>query len=580
MKKILLPIVFVVGMAGSRARAEIAWGLADTNVLLQFDVSTPSQILGVKRVSGLQTGERIVGVDFRPRDGKLYGVGITDNGPSGDGRLYRIDLRTGAATPIGGAPFSSTLDPSAGYAIDFNPVTDQLRVITNQDVNLRVNATTGVLIATDTPVDVVGQGEEIAGCAYDHSTESATSTSLFAVDIATAKLVTFATPNNGAGTAIGALGVTPESSYLGFDISPDSGTAFATMRVGELSRLYTVNLQSGAATQVGLIGNGAQSVGGIAIVPRGVVVTGAGKSKHGGPAVKLFDPGTGAELDSFFAFETNFRGGVRVATGDVNGDGVLDIVAGAGPGGGPHVKVFDGTNLAVLHDFLAFDDPFKGGVFVAAADVNGDGDADVVVAPDKGAGAGAHVKVFSGANGAELASLFAFDPNFTGGVSVAAGDVNGDGFADVIAGQLSGKRADVAVFSGPSLTFVGAFQPFENSYQGGVRVALGDVTGDGVPEAISIGSKRVLVRDGVTLLPVFGGAGGFAPGVKGFPSVACADLDGDGVSELIVASGAGKHPRLRVFDAAAGGEELGAFDNLEPFSGFKGGVFVAGANGP
>jgi Ca2+-binding RTX toxin-like protein len=89
--------------------------------------------------------------------------------------------------------------------------------------------------------------------------------------------------------------------------------------------------------------------------------------------VKVFDGTTGAELRSFFAYWPTFTGGVRVAAGDVNGDGFADIVTGAGAGAGPHVKVFDGQTGAALHSFFAYDPSSTGGVFVAAGDLSGDG---------------------------------------------------------------------------------------------------------------------------------------------------------------------------------------------------------------
>src|SRR5262249_55633731 len=122
------------------------------------------------------------------------------------------------------------------------------------------------------------------------------------------------------------------------------------------------------------------------------------------------------ELRSFFAYAPQFTAGVFVAAGDVNGDGKADIITGVGPGGGPHVKVFDGTNLTELRSFFAFDPLFTGGVRVAAADVNGDGKADIVAGA--GPGGGPHVRVFSGTNLAELKSFFAFDIGFAGGVFV------------------------------------------------------------------------------------------------------------------------------------------------------------------
>src|SRR5262249_22119327 len=115
--------------------------------------------------------------------------------------------------------------------------------------------------------------------------------------------------------------------------------------------------------------------------------------------------------------------------GDVTGDGVPDVVTAVASGAGPHVKVFDGVTGAEVYSFYAYDPGFQGGVFVAVGDVNGDGRADVVTGA--GPGAGPHVMVFSGADLSVLASFFAYDPSFRGGVRVAAGDVSG-GRADVV----------------------------------------------------------------------------------------------------------------------------------------------------
>src|SRR5205823_274490 len=148
----------------------------------------------------------------------------------------------------------------------------------------------------------------------------------------------------------------------------------------------------------------------------------------------------------FFAFDPSFHGGARVATGDINGDGVPDVIVAAGPGGGPHVKVFDGTNLALIRSFFAYAPGFTGGVQLAVGDVDGDGFADIVTGP--GAGGGPNVKVFSGADNSVLLSFYAFDRRFTGGVSVAAGDVRNAGRVDIAVGAGPGGGPHVRVFNG------------------------------------------------------------------------------------------------------------------------------------
>jgi hypothetical protein len=187
------------------------------------------------------------------------------------------------------------------------------------------------------------------------------------------------------------------------------------------------------------------------------------------PIVRVFDGNTGNVIRAFFAYSPFFLGGVHVAAGDVNGDGNADIITGVGPGGGPHVKVFNGTNLNLLQSFFAYDPTFLGGVFVGAGDVNGDGRADIITGA--GPGGGPHVKVFDGLTSQTLFSFFAFDASFTGGVRVAAGDVNGDGFADIITGAGPGGGPHVKVFDSQSLALLHSFFAYEPNFTGGVFVA-------------------------------------------------------------------------------------------------------------
>src|SRR5205823_1720929 len=114
----------------------------------------------------------------------------------------------------------------------------------------------------------------------------------------------------------------------------------------------------------------------------------------GQPEVRVFDAQTGQLKFDFLAYDPGFTGRVRVAVGDVNGDGTPDIVTATGPGGGPDIHVYDGKTGNLIRRFFAYDPRFSGGEFVAAGDVNGDGYADVVIGAD--AGGGPNVVVFNG----------------------------------------------------------------------------------------------------------------------------------------------------------------------------------------
>ena len=300
------------------------------------------------------------------------------------------------------------------------------------------------------------------------------------------------------------------------------------------------------------------------------LVTGAGA---GLPEVKAFSGASATEGPSFLAYPPSFGGGVRVAVGDVNGDGVADIVTGAGPGGGPHVKVFDGRTGAEARSFFAFDPQFTGGVFVAAGDLNGDGFADIVTGAD--AGGGPQVKVFDGQTGAELRSFFAYASTFTGGVRVATGDINGDGFDDIITGAGAGGAPHVKVFDGLTGAEARSFFAYDPSFLGGVFVAAGDVDGDGFDDVVTGadagGSPHVKVFSGSTnaeLRSFFAYTQGFTGGVR----VAAGDVNGDGRADIVTGAGPGAGPQVKVFDGATNAE-IRSFFAYDP--GFTGGVYVA-----
>ena len=151
-------------------------------------------------------------------------------------------------------------------------------------------------------------------------------------------------------------------------------------------------------------------------------------------------------------------GRVRIAVADVTGDGVPDLAAGTGPGVTAEVAVYDGRTGQELFRTRPFAD-FTGGVFVAAGDVDGDGLAEFVLTPDEGGGP--RVSVFRGGDYARLADFFGIDdPNFRGGARAAVGDLNGDGFADVVGGGGPGGGPRVYVLSGKP-AYTGRSVPFK-----------------------------------------------------------------------------------------------------------------------
>jgi len=202
----------------------------------------------------------------------------------------------------------------------------------------------------------------------------------------------------------------------------------------------------------------------------------------GGTRVVLFRVGQGGLTTAadFLAFgDISFRGGSRVAMADINRDGADELVVGAGIGGGPRVAVYDGASLAagkadrLVPDFFALDASLRSGVYVAAADVDGDGSADVIYST--GNTGGPRVRIVSGAvvmanPGADMAALpaladfFTWDQNDRSGIRVAAKDVDGDGRAELIVGSGNKNQAAVRVipFSEMNKPTTAMANPFAN----------------------------------------------------------------------------------------------------------------------
>jgi hypothetical protein len=203
----------------------------------------------------------------------------------------------------------------------------------------------------------------------------------------------------------------------------------------------------------------------------------------GGPAVSILDSETGEFMESFFAFDPAFTGGVFIAVRDFNGDGILDIIAGAGAGGGPEVRIFNGDGLTVIRSFFAYAEDFKGGVSVASIDFNSDGILDLVTGA--GQGGAPHVKVFDGATNAIISQWYAYPISFTGGVFVAAGDIGNDGNIEVVTGAGAGGTPVVAVWDPYTGALLAQFMAYAEDFTGGARVGVSDGNFDGILDLIT-----------------------------------------------------------------------------------------------
>ncbi|KLT65828.1 DUF4394 domain-containing protein [Pedobacter sp. BMA] len=220
------------------------YALTSDSKLLLINAKNPYAVVSQVSISGLQTGESILGIDFRPATGQLYGIGSTS-------RLYVIDQKTGVARSIATAAFTPAISGSS-VGFDFNPTVDRIRLVTNTGQNLRLNPETGTVAATDGSINGATNAR-VASVAYTQNKAGATTTVLFDIDAATDKLYKQDPPNDGKLVEVGSLGYDVDETG-GFDINPDGTAAIAAMTSAGVSALYTIDLNTGKAAKIGNIG--------------------------------------------------------------------------------------------------------------------------------------------------------------------------------------------------------------------------------------------------------------------------------------------------------------------------------------
>ncbi len=218
---------------------EVAYAISEAGMFQIFNPTSPSNHIN-KSITGLLAGESILGIDFRPMNGQLYGLASTTSGAA---RMITFNLATGAVSPVG-VGFSITNNTTA-IGFDFNPTVDRIRVVTNQGQNLRLNPMDGTIAGTDA---ILNPGTPtINGAAYTNNFAGSTATTLFVLDAT--KLYIQSPPNAGTLMPVGNLGFIADSQN-GFDIGGRTNNAFAIFGVGGINKLYTINTTTGAATSV------------------------------------------------------------------------------------------------------------------------------------------------------------------------------------------------------------------------------------------------------------------------------------------------------------------------------------------
>jgi hypothetical protein len=250
---------------------------------------------------------------------------------------------------------------------------------------------------------------------------------------------------------------------------------------------------------------------------------------------RILDGQTGRILADFVAFEEAFTSGVFVATGDVTGDGVPDFVLSPDEGGGPRVRVFDGRTFRNIADFFGIDDDkFRGGARATLGDLNGDGKADLIVSA--GFGGGPRVAGFDGQSLMTgqpqrlFSDFYAYEDALRNGAYISAGDLDGDGKAELVTGGGPGGGPRVRVFA-PSMLMNNQIESNENFFAGDVN---------------NRGGVRTTVKD----------------------------LDGDGRAEVVTGSGIGGGSRVTIYHRAPGSRDLSVLQEFDAYDNYTGGIFV------
>jgi Domain of unknown function (DUF4394)/FG-GAP-like repeat len=500
----LLLMIFAIGISG--ANAATMYGVSTANQLVRFDSATPGTVTTVGTISGLQAGENVLAIDFRPANGQLYGLGSAS-------RLYTINTVNAAGTAVGTAGAFTLTGTDFGF--DFNPTVDRIRVVSNTGQNLRLNPDTGAIAATDTPLNP--GTPSVSAAAYTNNFSGATTTTLYVIDSGTDILYVQNPPNNGTLVAVGALGV-DTTGVNGFDIATIGGTAFASLNVGGTSRLYTINLTTGAATQVGAIG-GSFMLRGLSVANTSAANLTTSLDFDGDRRADFanFTTSNGvwtlgrSSTGGFFGIQFGLTGD-QITPGDYDGDGIADpTVWRPSTGVWYSLRSSNGT-VQIVNFGIGTDEP-------VARDYDGDSRTDFAVVRRTG---GQIVWfVLNNAMNGYRQETFGLSSD-----SVAVGDYDGDGRFDLAVKRDMGAFA--RFYINQSATSTLRVSDFGMGFDTNVP---GDYDGDGrtdlayVREGSNWSWNVLRSSDGVVTTTALGAKGQFSTQ---------ADYNGDGRTDVSV----------------------------------------------
>ena len=247
MRRTILSACLLLFVFAVEASAVTIYGVNTDNRLIRFDSNEPGTLTLNVAITGVQPGEQVVGIDFRPSNRLLYALG-------GNGRLYRLNPATGAATFVAAltadpadasSPFAGLVGSEFGF--DFNPATDRIRLVSDAEQNLRINPNNGTVI-TDGPLAFAGGDENdgddptVTAIGHHNNFPDTSTTNLYGIDATNNLVVLQDLPNDGTLTTTSTTFFQDIEEVNGLDFPPGSNSGFGAVTLaGETtSTLFSI----------------------------------------------------------------------------------------------------------------------------------------------------------------------------------------------------------------------------------------------------------------------------------------------------------------------------------------------------